>query len=333
MGGICSNPENSAATPKKDPKIYSCEINGIVYEVLNGDMCYEQVDAIVNSANSQLNHNTGISGSIIIKGGSEIQDESNKLVQENGSLTVGDVVATGSGKLNCKHVIHAVLPIWIGGELKEEEKLIEAITNTLAKADALKVSSLAFPALGGGVFGFPRDMAAEITVQNCVKYFRENQNSSIKLVKFMSFDLPTLNFFTHELRKTQGEKSMRDSVVGSRTGSVFKKELETEASHKKETASSSEKHEVTAKVSEEQNHVHENTHTHEHTTDARDNVHHHDDAETHEHKHEEHKDTEVHQHEATENNVVSEETHKVEEQNEAVVENGETTTQFVQEMA
>lgn len=71
-------------------------------------------------------------------------------------------------------------------------KNLKHIILSLAKADSLKVESLAFPALGGGVFGFPRDLAADLTVHGCVRYFKENSSSTIKLIKFMNFDLPTV---------------------------------------------------------------------------------------------------------------------------------------------
>lgn len=115
-----------------------------------------KVDAIVNAANSHLQHGGGVAGAISSLGGPQIQKESDAI----GYVPVGQAVVTGGGKLPARYVVHAIGPRM--GEGDEDEKLRSATVSSLERAEELKVESLAMPAISTGIFGYPMDRCARI---------------------------------------------------------------------------------------------------------------------------------------------------------------------------
>jgi O-acetyl-ADP-ribose deacetylase (regulator of RNase III) len=127
-------------------------------EVSDGDITALRVDAIANAANNELWMGAGVAGAIKRAGGPEIEREAVAL----GPIPVGDAVATGGGNLHAKHVIHAAV---MGQDLQTNGDLVaQATRSALEVADGLGVGSLALPAFGTGVGGFPIDEAARIMV-------------------------------------------------------------------------------------------------------------------------------------------------------------------------
>jgi O-acetyl-ADP-ribose deacetylase (regulator of RNase III) len=127
-------------------------------EVSDGDITALQVDAIANAANDRLWMGAGVAGAIKRAGGPEIEREAVAL----GPIPLGDAVATGGGNLHAKHVIHAAV---MGQDLRTNAELVtKATRSALEVADGLGVESLALPAFGTGVGGFPIDEAARIMV-------------------------------------------------------------------------------------------------------------------------------------------------------------------------
>jgi O-acetyl-ADP-ribose deacetylase len=126
------------------------EVAGVTIEVVLGDLTVQQVDAIVNAANSQLAHWGGVAGAIVERGGVEIQQES----ERKAPVQVGGAVVTGAGKLLARYVIHTVGPVW--GEGDEDSKLRSAVRSALARAEELGLCSLALPAISTGIFGYPK---------------------------------------------------------------------------------------------------------------------------------------------------------------------------------
>ena len=122
-------------------------------QIIQGDITTEEVDAIVNAANEHLQHGGGVAWAISKKGGPAIQRESNDWIQKHGSVSHARPAWTSGGLLPAKYVIHAVGPVWGDGE--EENKLVLAVTGSLAVADELKCSSMALTAISAGIFGFP----------------------------------------------------------------------------------------------------------------------------------------------------------------------------------
>jgi O-acetyl-ADP-ribose deacetylase (regulator of RNase III) len=125
-----------------------------------GDLTQQRVDAIVNAANEQLAPGGGVCGAIRRAGGDEIFDEAAAL----GGCATGDAKATGAGRLPARHVIHAVGPVWHGGSAGEAELLASAYRRSLEVAEELGCRTVAFPALSTGIYGYPLDEAAPVSV-------------------------------------------------------------------------------------------------------------------------------------------------------------------------
>mgnify|MGYP002620327761 CR=1 FL=1 len=195
MGNVCSTTQETATEQAETPKVLlEKTYKGVTFENARGDICEEEVDALLNAANYQLSHKTGIANSFVNKGGPLIQEESDKIVEEHEEgLELGTAHVTSAGNLKAKHIIHVVCPVWMGGANDEEIKLGECVINALKKADELKLTKLAVPSLSSGAFGFPRDICARILVSKCMEYFDKNENSSVKLIKFVNTDTPTVN--------------------------------------------------------------------------------------------------------------------------------------------
>lgn len=166
---------------------------GRTLQLVQGDLTTEAVDAIVNAANSQLQHGGGVAGAIARRGGPEIQAQSNAWVREHGPVSHHTPAYTGAGSLPSRYVIHAVGPVW--GEGDEDEKLETAVSASLALADELDVSSIAFPAISTGIFGFPKERAAEVILEAVKDYFSQNPDSGIEKVRITLYDQPTVDAF------------------------------------------------------------------------------------------------------------------------------------------
>lgn len=171
------------------------EINGKKLRLFKGDITERNVDAIVNAANSHLQHGGGVAGAIVRKGGQIIQEESNRI----GFVPVGHAAITGAGKLPCKYVIHAVGPRM--GEGDEDNKLKNAIINSLKLASGKGLKSISVPAISSGIFGFPKDRCAEILVREATNYLRDNPKTSLEIVEFCIYDDVTLEHFKREFEK------------------------------------------------------------------------------------------------------------------------------------
>jgi O-acetyl-ADP-ribose deacetylase (regulator of RNase III) len=168
------------------------QINKKTIRILKGDITERNVDAIVNAANSYLQHGGGVAAAIVRKGSHIIQQESNKI----GFVPVSEAVITTAGKLPCKAVLHAVGPRM--GEGQEDHKLKQAVENVLQLASQKGFSSISMPAISSGIFGFPKERCAKILVGESKRFLEENQ-SSIQVVEFCLFDDETLNYFEKEL--------------------------------------------------------------------------------------------------------------------------------------
>jgi len=175
---------------------------GSSIQIVQGDLTIEEVDAIVNAANEHLQHGGGVARMIAMKGGPVIQHESDSWVREHGRVSHGHPAWTSGGQLPVKYVIHAVGPVWGDGD--EEDKLAAAVTGSLRLADDLKCSSLALPAISTGIFGFPKDRAAEIIFSTIERYFGEMPASGLKTIKLVLFDQPTVDVFRQSWQSKWG---------------------------------------------------------------------------------------------------------------------------------
>jgi len=165
---------------------------GQTIQIAQGDITAETTEAIVNAANEYLQHGAGVAGAIVRQGGPTIQKESDAWVHKNGTVSHPQPAWTSGGNLAAKYVIHAVGPVWGDGD--EDAKLAAAINGSLEVAEALKCSSISFPAISTGIFGFPKERAAGVMFSAIENYFSFHK-SGIRLVKLVLFDESTINAF------------------------------------------------------------------------------------------------------------------------------------------
>ena len=152
-------------------------------EAVQGDITAESVDAIVNAANEQLAPGGGVCGAIHDAGGPAIEAECRRI----GHCPTGGAVATTGGDLPARWVIHAVGPLWHGGDRGEAELLASAYRCALDEAARVGARSIAFPAISTGIYGYPLVEATAVAVDAV----RNWKGEGIRLVRFVCFDART----------------------------------------------------------------------------------------------------------------------------------------------
>jgi O-acetyl-ADP-ribose deacetylase len=171
-------------------------------QIGRGDITTDEVDAIVNAANEHLQHGGGVAWAIVRRGGQVIQDESDKWIRQHGTVSHANPAWTVGGSLPAKYVIHAVGPVWGDGD--EDNKLADAVAGSLRVADELKCESISMPAISTGIFGFPKERAAEIIFSSIEKYFASMPPQTLKTVRIVLFDDPTVKVFLDKWNMVNG---------------------------------------------------------------------------------------------------------------------------------
>ena len=157
-------------------------------EAVRGDITLQEVDAIVNAANSSLLGGGGVDAAIHRAAGPELLAECRLL----GGCATGDAKATGAGRLAARYVIHTVGPVWRGGAHGEAELLASCYRRSLELAGTLGCRTVAFPAISAGIYGYPVREAAAIAVETA----RETMAPRIDLVRFVLFNDETFDAFS-----------------------------------------------------------------------------------------------------------------------------------------
>jgi len=155
-------------------------------KLLLGDITKIGVDAIVNAANSSLLGGGGVDGAIHRAGGRAILDECRKIVERQGGCPTGEAVITTAGNMPSRYVIHTVGPVWHGGMNNEDQLLANAYSNSLRLAVDNGVKTIAFPNISTGVYGFPKERAANIAIEAVRKFLKNDK--SLHEVVFVCFD-------------------------------------------------------------------------------------------------------------------------------------------------
>lgn len=176
---------------------------GQALQIVQGDLTEEPVEAIVNAANAYLKHGGGVAGVISRKGGPRIQEESDAWVLRHGPVLARKPAYTGAGRLPFRYVIHAVGPVWDSALPEEcDRELANAVRGSLERAESLGVSSLAMPAISTGIFGFPKERAAEVILQAIADYFDDMPGSGLKQVRLTLLDDAGAQIFIEQWDKS-----------------------------------------------------------------------------------------------------------------------------------
>jgi O-acetyl-ADP-ribose deacetylase (regulator of RNase III) len=170
-------------------------------ELKQGDITDETVDAIVNAANSQLAGGGGVDGAIHRRGGPSIMDETDRRYPDG--CPTGSAVISGAGTLNAKHVLHAVGPVWSGGNRGEPEQLASAYRRCLELAAEHDCRSVAFPSLSTGAYRFPVDKASRIALKTALDFLQTHE--APLSVHFVLFDKPAYDTFAAAITELTAE--------------------------------------------------------------------------------------------------------------------------------
>lgn len=171
------------------------KVNHTTLRLVSADLTERDVDAIVNAANTHLQHGGGVAAAIVRKGGQIIQDESDRI----GYVPVGGAAITGAGRLKARFVIHAVGPRM--GEGDEDSKLGKAISSVLTLATDKGLKSISVPAISAGIFGFPKDRCAKILVGETAAFLSGTAETSLLLVEFCIIDNEAYDQFRKEIER------------------------------------------------------------------------------------------------------------------------------------
>jgi O-acetyl-ADP-ribose deacetylase (regulator of RNase III) len=177
------------------------EIGGAKIEVVGGDLTRDGSDAIVNAANSSLMGGGGVDGAIHRAGGPEILEECKAIVARQGRLPTGQAVITTAGSMPAKHVIHTVGPVY-SGKGRDAELLASCHSESLKLAAGNGLSSVAFPAISCGVYGYPLAEAAPVAL-GAVARFLTGETSGITRVRFVLFGDEPLAVFEESLKRLE----------------------------------------------------------------------------------------------------------------------------------
>ena len=158
-------------------------------QIVEGDITKQEVDAIVNAANTSLLGGGGVDGAIHRTAGPELLEETRKI----GGCPTGEARVSKGYKLPAKWVIHTVGPIWAGGNRDEENLLANCYRNSFKAAQDLGIQSIAFPSISTGAYGFPLERATEIALEETKKFLETDK--TLTNVVFVCFGETVLNTY------------------------------------------------------------------------------------------------------------------------------------------
>lgn len=185
---------------------YRIQVNQTTLELIEGDITQQDVDAIINAANSYLLGGGGVDGAIHRAAGPALLAETRAL----GGCQTGDAKITSGYSLKARYVIHAVGPIYKRGSVEVAGQLANAYRRSLEVAQAHNMRSLAFPSISTGAYGYPLEEAAHIALET-VSAFLMTSNS-FSLVRFVLFNEEIFEIYTHTLKHLVNTRRVTTSV-------------------------------------------------------------------------------------------------------------------------
>jgi O-acetyl-ADP-ribose deacetylase (regulator of RNase III) len=180
------------------------KIGKTVLRLVTGDIPEQDTDAIVTAAHYRLNKGTGTDGTIHTKGGPRIYEECRKI----GGCPIGDAVITTGGDLKARHVIHAVGPVWRGGDEEEPKLLASAYRRSLEVAAQNNLRSISFPSISTGAFVYPLDLAAPIALRTIIEFLKKGDHdlNEVRMVLYQREDDRAYPVFVAALNQILAEQ-------------------------------------------------------------------------------------------------------------------------------
>jgi O-acetyl-ADP-ribose deacetylase (regulator of RNase III) len=175
------------------------KIHGTELRLTLGDITKQEVDAIVNAANSGLLGGGGVDGAIHRAAGPQLLAECKQILAATGRCPPGQAVITGGGNLPARYVIHTVGPIWHGGKRDEADILASAYTESLMLAESRGAKTVAFPSISTGAYSYPVADAASVAIGAVADYL--GNGSKLSEVRFVLFDEHTFDAYQRVLDK------------------------------------------------------------------------------------------------------------------------------------
>jgi putative ATPase len=154
---------------------------------MTGDLTAQQVDAIVNAANTELQHGGGVAGALSRAAGPTLQSESDDWVREHGPLTDGTAAVTAAGDLSAQVVVHVAGPVYRADRDDNESRLRAAVVAALGATAERGLRSIAFPAISAGIYGYPRAEATRVLIEATVDWLTDHPDA-LDEVRLVGFD-------------------------------------------------------------------------------------------------------------------------------------------------
>ncbi len=180
------------------------KIGTTTLRLVTGDIADQDTDAVVTAAHWRLNKGTGTDGTIHTKGGPRIYEECRRI----GGCPIGDAVSTTGGDLKARHVIHAVGPVWRGGDEQESKLLASAYRRSLQVAAQLGLRSISIPSISTGAFVYPIQLAAPIAMKTIIQFLEREQHSldEVRMVLYTREDGKAYTVFARALEQILSER-------------------------------------------------------------------------------------------------------------------------------
>lgn len=173
----------------------------ITLTAIKGDITEQNVDIIVNAANSSLLGGGGVDGTIHRKGGGQILAECQAIRAKQGKCPTGQAVITSAGKLPARHVIHTVGSVWQDGTHGESELLASCYTQSLKLAVAHHATTIAFPNISTGIYHFPKDLVCQVAISAVRDFIAEHDTGELSGIRFVCFDDENYGLYQDELNR------------------------------------------------------------------------------------------------------------------------------------
>jgi putative ATPase len=172
---------------------------GRSFEVVEGDLLAQDVDAIVNAANGRLMHGGGVAAAIARAAGAALREEGERILAQRGPIPTGEAVVTTAGALPFAGVVHAVGPAY--GEGGEEEKLVCALASAFERAAERGWARIAFPAVSSGIFAVPLPTCARAYVRAVREHVASRPKTSLQLFRLCVFDPQIVKLVREEMQR------------------------------------------------------------------------------------------------------------------------------------